>query len=45
MSELALFENERASNYDRFVSDWIPNYQYFIDQLPGLFSQVPNKRL
>jgi len=32
----AIFENGRASNYDQFVTAWIPNYHYFIDLLPTL---------
>lgn len=36
MSHVAVFENERASNYDQFVDTWIPRYQYLLNLLPDL---------
>ena len=45
MSNLAIFENERASNYDSFVQTWIPNYQFFINLIPKLLNDVSDKNL
>lgn len=36
MDHIEIFENDRAANYDQFVSTWIPNYQFVIDVLPGV---------
>ncbi|MEM9857124.1 MAG: class I SAM-dependent methyltransferase [Bacteroidota bacterium] len=38
MSTIEIFENERAFGYDDFVHTWIPNYKFFIDNLPALLS-------
>ncbi|HAL54739.1 MAG TPA: class I SAM-dependent methyltransferase, partial [Sphingobacterium sp.] len=43
MNKVELFENERASGYDPFVETWIPNYHYFLDQLPTLLRETENK--
>jgi len=45
MSKAEIFENERATGYNRFVETWIPGYNYFLDGLPGLFGQVNQKDL
>lgn len=45
MSDIATFENERATNYDSFVQTWIPNYQFFIELIPRLFKEVINENL
>lgn len=45
MSKVEIFEKERASNYNQFVEDWIPNYSYFIEKLPKLLSETSNKDL
>ena len=45
MNKVELFENERASGYDQFVETWIPNYHYFLDQLPKLLRETENKDL
>jgi len=45
MSDIALFENERASNYDNFVHTWIPNYQFFVDLLPKLLDETQDRDL
>ncbi|WP_367331639.1 class I SAM-dependent methyltransferase [Sphingobacterium multivorum] len=45
MNKVELFENERASGYDQFVESWIPNYHYFLDQLPKLLRETENKDL
>ncbi|MEN0004503.1 MAG: class I SAM-dependent methyltransferase, partial [Bacteroidota bacterium] len=45
MSNIEIFENERASNYDQFVGVWIPGYQRLIDLLPNLIGPaVPSKQ-
>lgn len=36
MSKVELFENDRASGYNKFVDVWIPGYRYFISLLPKL---------
>lgn len=45
MSKVEIFEKERASNYNQFVEDWIPNYSYFMEKLPKLLSETDNKDL
>lgn len=45
MPPIEPFENECASSYDQFVEHWIPNYHYFLDQLPSLFNDVPVRSL
>ena len=45
MNTVELFENERASGYDEFVETWIPNYHYFLDQLPKILSEIEHKDL
>jgi len=39
MKNVEVFENKRASSYDQFVDQWIPNYDYFIRQLPKLLEE------
>ncbi|MEM1328614.1 MAG: methyltransferase [Bacteroidota bacterium] len=45
MSQIERFEGERATNYDSFVHAWIPNYSYFMNQLPKLLRETKNKIL
>lgn len=45
MSKVELFENQRALNYNNFVQTWIPNYDYFLTQIPKILSQLENKKL
>ena len=45
MNKVEIFEKERASNYNQFVEDWIPNYSYFMEKLPKLLSETDNKDL
>ncbi|GAA3631772.1 class I SAM-dependent methyltransferase [Flavivirga jejuensis] len=45
MDKIEIFENERATGYNKFVETWIPNYQYFINCLPKLFSGVTSTNL
>lgn len=45
MSQVERFEGERATNYDSFVHTWIPNYSYFMNQLPKLLRETKNKDL
>lgn len=45
MNKVEIFEKERASNYNQFVEDWIPNYSYFMEKLPKLLSDTDNKDL
>ncbi|QMW04632.1 class I SAM-dependent methyltransferase [Spirosoma foliorum] len=45
MSQVELFERERATNYNQFVEAWIPNYQYFLDRLPNLLREATSKNL
>ncbi|HEY3406182.1 MAG TPA: class I SAM-dependent methyltransferase [Ohtaekwangia sp.] len=45
MSKVEIFEKERASGYNQFVETWIPNYHYFLDQLPRLLREAVYKEL
>lgn len=45
MDKVEIFENERATGYNEFVETWIPNYQYFLDCLPKMLSQVKSNNL
>lgn len=45
MKKVELFENERATGYNQFVATWIPNYNYFLDSLPKLLNEIPQKDL
>lgn len=45
MNKIEIFEKERAKGYNQFVETWIPNYQYFIDRLPKLVSEIDKKDL
>ena len=45
MNNVEIFENERATGYNQFVETWIPNYHYFLDQLPKLLSDTKQKDL
>lgn len=40
-----IFENERAIGYNQFVRTWIPNYDYFLDNLPLWLSDTVDKNL
>ncbi len=41
----AVFEGERANNYDEFVQQWIPNYDYFMTILPKLLENTVEKTM
>nr|WP_297917356.1 class I SAM-dependent methyltransferase [uncultured Allomuricauda sp.] len=43
--DLAIFEGDRAFNYDNFVQQWIPNYDYFMSTVSRLLSSVTEKTL
>lgn len=45
MNKIEVFENERATNYNQFVETWIPNYDYFMHQLPKLIMPTTNNNL
>lgn len=45
MSQKEIFESDRAAGYNQFVETWIPNYHYFLDQLPRVLSGVDEKTL
>ena len=45
MSNVELFENERATDYNQFVETWIPGYNYFLNGLPKLFTETDPKDL
>ena len=45
MNKVEIFENERATGYNQFVETWIPNYHYFMDQLPKLLREIKDKNL
>jgi len=45
MSKVELFESDRAAGYNQFTDTWIPNYRYFLDQLPRILRDVPSKTL
>ncbi|MEL7002038.1 MAG: class I SAM-dependent methyltransferase [Bacteroidota bacterium] len=40
MSNNAIFENERAINYDNFVNTWIPQYDFFMDMVTGMLTNI-----
>lgn len=42
---MEVFENDRAAGYNNFVETWIPNYHYFLDQLPELLYETNLKDL
>ncbi|MEM9648702.1 MAG: class I SAM-dependent methyltransferase [Bacteroidota bacterium] len=43
-NNIAIFEGNRAKNYDHFVDQWIPNYDYFMGLLPKILDDVTNKK-
>lgn len=43
--DLAIFEGDRAKNYDGFVQQWIPNYDYFMSIFPKLLANANTKSL
>ncbi|MBW3469572.1 class I SAM-dependent methyltransferase [Arthrospiribacter ruber] len=45
MKNIEIFENERASNYDGFVSIWIPGYDYFLNQFPKILPHFDPKSI
>lgn len=45
MEKFELFENERATAYDSFVKNWIPNYNVFLNMIPHLFNDSTNDKL
>lgn len=45
MNKVEIFEKERATNYNQFVENWIPNYHYFLEKLPKLLSETVQKDL
>ncbi|WP_420573271.1 class I SAM-dependent methyltransferase [Kordia sp.] len=45
MQTIEIFENKRAANYNSFVEAWIPNYHYFMDNLPRLLKDTEHKNL
>lgn len=45
MTQDALFEQQRAAGYNQFVSNWIPNYHYFLSILPKLLRHTSGDRL
>lgn len=45
MKTVEIFENQRAAGYNQFVQNWIPNYHYFMDQLPKLLRGTEDKNL
>lgn len=45
MSNIEIFENERATGYNQFVETWIPNYRCFLDSLPKLLSETDQKKM
>lgn len=45
MNKIEVFENDRAANYNQFVETWIPNYNYFIQQIPKLFTPYTQQNI
>lgn len=45
MSNVEIFEGDRATNYENFVNTWIPNYRYFISVVPQLIKEVDDKNI
>lgn len=45
MKYIEIFEDERASKYDRFTQTWIVNYQFVIDTVPKIIEvEQPNAK-
>ena len=44
MSQVEIFENESAREYDQFVKKWIPNYYFLLDQIPDLLMGLTDER-
>ncbi|MEO9514090.1 MAG: class I SAM-dependent methyltransferase [Flavobacteriaceae bacterium] len=44
-NNLEVFEGSRVFNYDGFVQQWIPNYDYFMSIMPRLLGNSPEKSL
>lgn len=42
---LAIFDGERATNYDGFVQEWIPNYDYFMSIFPKVLKHTEYKSM
>ncbi|MEM7370741.1 MAG: class I SAM-dependent methyltransferase [Bacteroidota bacterium] len=36
MQHIEIFEGDRASNYDSFISSWMPHYPWLVEQLPSI---------
>lgn len=45
MNKVEKFENERATGYDKFVEQWIPNYHYFLDLIPNLLKEEKGNKI
>jgi len=43
--DLSIFEGDRAVNYDSFVQQWIPNYDYFMSIIPKVLAIAEYKSL
>ena len=43
--DLAIFEGNRATNYDGFVQQWIPNYDYIMSIFPKLLANTSEKTM
>ncbi len=40
MEKVEIFEGDRATNYDNFVHQWIPGYDYVMETLPRLLHNL-----
>lgn len=45
MPNIEIFKNKRATRYNQFVETWIPNYHYFMDNLPRLLRHTKKKNI
>ncbi|MEM6317536.1 MAG: class I SAM-dependent methyltransferase [Bacteroidota bacterium] len=45
MKKVELYEKERATTYDDLIETWISGYNYFLNSLPQVLSEVENKNL
>ncbi|MEM6725076.1 MAG: methyltransferase [Bacteroidota bacterium] len=45
MSNIEIFEDQRAAGYDQFVETWIPNYRYFMSKVPRLLRESRDQPL
>lgn len=43
MKDVELFEKERAKNYDSFINQWVPGYDFLLNSTPNLLKHLSQK--